>query len=91
LTELLVELSSEVEHVMDALTMTKSASDIVVERGICKPMRRSEAARRGWVEGLLGGRVLAPIRGVSWLSERRRSESLGSGFCDLRWEEVAWK
>jgi len=71
LTELLVELSSEVEHVMGALTMTKSASDIVVERGICEPMQRSEAARHGWVEGLLGGGVLAPMRAVSRLSERK--------------------
>ena len=69
LTEVLVELSSEVEHVMDVLTMTKSASDIIVKRGICKPMRRSKAARHGWVKGLLGGRVLAPIQRVSWLTE----------------------
>ena len=69
LTEVLVELSSEVKHVMDALTMTKSVSDIVVKRGICKPMRRSKAARHGWVEGLLGGWVLVPIQGVSWLTE----------------------
>src|SRR6266851_8897537 len=58
---------------MGALTMTKSASDIIVERGICELMWRSEAARHGWVEGLLGGGVLAPMRAVSQLSERRWS------------------
>ena len=66
---MLVELSSKVEHVIDVLTMTKSASDIVVKRGICKPMRRSKAARHRWVKGLLGGWVLALIWGVSWLTE----------------------
>jgi hypothetical protein len=45
LTELLVELGSEVdraagevERIMGALTMTESASDVAVERDICEPM-----------------------------------------------------
>jgi len=49
LTELLVELISEVKHVIGVLTMTKSASIIVVERGICEPMWRSKAARHGCI------------------------------------------
>ena len=45
MTELLVELGSEVdraagevERIMEALTMTESASDVAVERDICEPM-----------------------------------------------------
>jgi len=34
----------EVKHVMGVLTMTELASDVVVERDICEPMQRSEAA-----------------------------------------------
>jgi hypothetical protein len=31
---------------MGVLTISKSVSDIVVKRNICKPMQRSEAARQ---------------------------------------------
>ena len=87
LTEPLVEFGGEVdravgevERVTGGLTATESASDVAVERDVCEPVRRSEAARRGRVAGLFGG-VLAPMRAASWLSEGRRPPEEGrSGF-----------
>jgi len=81
-------VAGKVERVMGVLTMTELASDVAVERDICEPMWRSEAARHKWVEGLLGGGVLALMQVVSQLCKGRQSESSESGVCDLRWEEV---
>jgi len=79
LTEPLVEFGGEVERaagevdrVMGALTATESAMDVAVERDVCELVRRREAARRGRVEAIDGGGVLAPMRAASWLSEGRR-------------------
>ena len=52
--------------------------DVVVERDVCEPVRRREAARRGRVvEAWDGGGVLAPMRAASWLSEGRRPPEEG--------------
>ena len=79
LTEPLVEFGGEVERapgeverVTGAFTATESAMDVAVERDVCEPVRRREAARRGRAEALDGGGVLAPMRAASWLSEGRR-------------------
>ena len=84
LTEPLVEFGGEVERapgeverVMGALTATESAMDVVVDRDVCEPVRRREAARRGRTEALDEGGVLAPMRAASWLSEGRRPPEEG--------------
>jgi hypothetical protein len=74
LTEPLVELggeveraAGEVERVRGTLTATESATDVAVERDVCEPVRRREAAKRGrlTMDGLAGGGVLAPMRAAS--------------------------
>jgi hypothetical protein len=83
-----LQTAGKVEHVIGVLNVTELASDVAVEGDICKPMQSGEAARRGWVEGLFGGGVLALMRVASRLGEGRWSESPESGFCDLRWRKL---
>jgi len=46
-------------------TATKSAMDDMVERNVLETVRRRDAARRGRVEELDGGGMLAPMQAAS--------------------------
>lgn len=76
--------AGDVERVEGALTAMESLVQ-VVDRDVCEPVRRIEAARRGRAgELVIDAVVLAAlrlIRAASWLSEGGRKAGVGrSGF-----------
>jgi len=76
--------AGDVERVDGALTAMESLVE-VVDRDVCEPVRRMEAARRGRASELVAGAVvfaeLRLIRAASWLSEGGRTAGTGrSGF-----------
>lgn len=76
--------AGDVERVEGALTAMESLVEIV-DRDVCEPVRRTEAARRGRACELVAGAVvlaeLRLIRAASWLSEGGRRVATGrSGF-----------
>lgn len=75
--------AGDVERVDGALTTMESLVQ-VVDRDVCEPVRRIEAARRGRAGELVADVVelaaLRLIRAASWLSEGGRRAAGRSGF-----------
>lgn len=76
--------AGDAERVDGALTTTESLVQ-VVDRDVCEPVRRKEAARRGRAGELVADTVglaeLRLMRAASWLSEGGRRAAAGrSGF-----------
>jgi len=73
----------DTERVEGALTTIESFVDVVVDREVCDPVRRSEAARRGRTEDDDVGVVplLILIRATSWFNDGgRTADDARSGF-----------
>lgn len=76
--------AGEVERVEGAFTAMESLVD-VVDKDVCEPVRRMEAARRGRAGAPVADAIelaaLRLIRAASWLSEGGRRAATGFGAC----------